>query len=96
MRSRVAQVARPRTQVERQRGLAAWYGELKSRLACGRCGENHPACIQFHHADPTVKELSISDAVRRGWGRKRIEREIDKCKVLYTNCHARHHAGERD
>jgi hypothetical protein len=95
MRSQVTRVPRPAAQVARQTTLAAWYGELKTKLACIRCGESHPACIVFHHADAKVKELTISDAVRRGCSRARIEREIEKCEVLCANCHAKHHAQER-
>jgi hypothetical protein len=32
----------------RQREIAAWFAELKTTLACRRCGESHPACLQFH------------------------------------------------
>jgi hypothetical protein len=68
-----------------------WFAELKDRFVCTRCGESHPACLQFHHEDPTTKELGLSDAIRRGWGRARILRELEKCKVLCANCHIRHH-----
>jgi hypothetical protein len=80
---------------KRKQALASWYAELKSVLVCRRCGEDHPACIQFHHADPSAKEVLISEAVRRGWGRARILSEIAKCEVLCANCHAKHHALER-
>jgi hypothetical protein len=76
----------------RKRAIIAWYAELKSQLACQVCGEDHPACIQFHHPDPTAKEISVADAVRRGWSRARINRELQKCEVLCANCHAKHHA----
>jgi len=78
----------------RRRALAAWFGEIKSQLACRQCGESHPACIQFHHRDPSAKEISLSDAVRKGWGRNRILDEAAKCEVLCGNCHAKHHARE--
>ena len=74
--------------------LTAWYVELKARLVCSHCGEDHPACLQFHHQVPTTKERSVSDAVRRGWSQARIERELAKCEVLCANCHAKHHARE--
>src|SRR3982751_455881 len=60
---------------ERQRTLVTWYTELKSLLVCARCGEDHLACLQFHHADPNEKEIEISEAVRRGFSRSRIMRE---------------------
>ncbi len=83
-----------RWKVARQHGLIEWYGELKSTLVCARCPEAHPACLQFHHADPSKKELSVAEAVRRGWSRERILAELAKCEVLCANCHAKHHAKE--
>lgn len=80
--------------IVRQRAIAAWYAEFKARLACTVCGESHPACVQLHHSDAREKEMSICDAVRRGWGRARIAREIAKCEVLCANCHAKRHAAE--
>jgi len=77
---------------ERTRAITAWYVELKQQLVCGRCGEDHPACIQFHHTDPTTKERSVADAISRGWGRARILAEIRKCEVICANCHVKEHA----
>jgi hypothetical protein len=72
----------------------AWFAELKVQLACSRCGEDHPACLQFHHRDPKAKDVSVANAVRRGWSRERILRELAKCDVLCANCHFKHHARE--
>jgi hypothetical protein len=80
---------------KRQRTIVTWFAELKASLACRRCGEDHPACLQFHHSDAKQKEISVADAVRRGFGRKRMLAEIAKCEVLCANCHAKHHARER-
>ena len=85
-------VRRKRNREAHQRRIADWYATLKSQLQCNRCGESHPACLQFHHADPTVKETSIAEAVRRGFSIRRLEAELDKCEVLCANCHAKHHA----
>lgn len=79
----------------RRHELADWYAELKGTLVCTRCAESHPGCLQFHHPDPNEKEISVSEAVKRGWSRKRILAELAKCEVLCANCHAKHHAAER-
>jgi hypothetical protein len=84
-----------RTKRARRHDIVNWFVELKSSLVCSRCGESHPACLQFHHADPKAKETSIADAIRRAWSRKRILAELAKCEVLCANCHAKHHAKER-
>jgi len=78
----------------RQRSITAWYIELKSRLVCS-CGESHPACIQFHHVDAKAKEMSVSDAIRRRWGKARILAEMEKCEVLCANCHIKLHERQR-
>ena len=78
-----------------KREHAAWFVELKSQLVCARCGEDHPACIVFHHRHPREKEFMISVAMNRGFGRKRILAELAKCEVLCANCHTKHHAAER-
>lgn len=71
--------------------LYLWYKELKSTLKCEVCGENHPACLEFHHKDPSEKDGEIFKAVHDGWGKERIIKEIDKCKVLCSNCHRKEH-----
>lgn len=69
-----------------------WYRDYKSQLKC-KCGEDHPAALDFHHPDPTRKEFLVSKAVRR-FGRKRLKEEIEKCEVLCANCHRKHHWNE--
>jgi hypothetical protein len=64
---------------------------MKRALACGRCGESHPACIQFHHRDRFAKEFDISAARRGGFALERLMAEIEKCEVLCANCHLRLH-----
>jgi hypothetical protein len=53
------------------------------------CGESHVACLQFHHLDPTQKEMTISKSLQKGWAR--IKNEISKCKVVCANCHLKIH-----
>lgn len=91
---REKEAPRIRRNDKRRRGeLASWYAELKAQLVCTRCGESHPACLQFHQEDPETKEISISNAMSLGWSSSRILREIAKCTVFCANCHIKHHAG---
>lgn len=69
-----------------------WFSALKAELKCARCDENHIAALDFHHNDQAQKDMCISEAVNRGWGKKRILEEIAKCVVLCSNCHRKHHA----
>ena len=75
----------------RQREIRQWFEEHKLTLACQGCGENHPATLDFHHRNPSEKEVSITDAVHNGWSIEHLQREIKKCDVLCANCHRRLH-----
>jgi serine acetyltransferase len=90
------QVARKSAvKLARLRSLTAWIAELKTELRCRDCGIDHPGCLVFHHTDPATKDLTVADAVRRGFSRARIQHEIAKCVVLCANCHIMLHHRER-
>lgn len=73
----------------------AWLREYKATLKCERCGENHPAALQFHHPDPSAKEGNIANRNSR-WSIERVMKEIAKCIVLCANCHAKEHWNDRN
>ena len=81
---------------ERKIDLRRQFAEIKSSLKCARCPENHPAALDFHHHDPSTKELGVSAMVHSGWHIDRIKEEIAKCEVLCANCHRKHHWDERN
>jgi len=59
---------------------------------CERCGYNR--CIEaleFHHANSSGKDFSISD---KGYTRScaKVKEELDKCILLCANCHREVHA----
>lgn len=70
--------------------LRQWLRSYKSKLCCTMCGENHPACLHFHHRDRGGKSFAISQAIRgrRNMSFRKLEEEISKCDVLCGNCHA--------
>ncbi len=72
--------ARVRREIARE-----WYKEYKSNLWCQRCGEDHPACLEFHHRDS--KKYEVSSMVNSGYSVASILKEIQKCDVLCANCH---------
>ncbi len=77
---------------ERRKKLNAWLKSYKSSLVCERCGENHPATIDFHHKNPAEKDINLSIVVKaKGWSPERIMNEIKKCEVLCANCHRKEH-----
>jgi hypothetical protein len=72
--------------------LKLWLRRYKSKLCCVECGENHPACLQFHHRNRAEKSFTISHIIGRTHiSIKSLEKEISKCEVLCGNCHAIHH-----
>ena len=63
--------------------------------ACG-CGENHPSALQFHHRDPSTKSFGIttkelSSPKKMPWDTVIIS-ELNKCELLCSNCHFKHHS----
>lgn len=58
-------------------------------ILCGydKCVE----ALQFHHRDPSQKEFTISSPNFHKW--EDVEKELEKCDLLCSNCHAEVHAG---
>lgn len=85
----------------KQRANNSWVGKrrydnkLKSiHYLGGKCkdcsGEFHPACYDFHHHDPSGKEVNVGTIMDYSW--QRIQAELDKCELLCSNCHRIRHA----
>jgi hypothetical protein len=72
---------------KRKEKIRKWMENQKLQLKCEKCGANHIAVLQFHHLDPNQKDESVSSMVYRGWSIEKIQKEIEKCKVLCANCH---------
>lgn len=67
-----------------------FYKEYKKGLKCQICGENHSACLIFHHRNPNEKEFMIANSVTR-MSIKCLMKEVAKCDVLCANCHKKLH-----
>lgn len=81
-------------QLKRRHEIRAWFLQLKQTFSCSRCPENHVACLDFHHNDPSEKDMALGDAVKMGWSKERILKELEKCIVLCSNCHRKLHDEE--
>lgn len=81
--------------VERRRRVRAWFVEYKSSLSCARCGENHPACIDFHHRDPAQKIRDVAEMASCSYSKEKILAEVAKCDILCSNCHRKLHWDEQ-
>lgn len=61
---------------------------------CEDCGYiGYEGVFDFHHLDPTQKDMDISHARSRNFDVV-IQRELDKCVLLCSNCHRIRHAIE--
>lgn len=63
----------------------------KATLSCIKCGENHPATLDFHHHTPHPDNIKINMLVKHdrfSFAKKEI---AEKCIVLCANCHRKHH-----
>lgn len=80
---------------ERKAEMRKWFKEYKRTLNCSKCGENNPACLEFHHSNKNSKEFEISESFEKmGYSKDRIMDEISKCVVLCANCHRKLHSRE--
>jgi hypothetical protein len=71
------------------------WRSFKATLSCVKCGQNHPATLDFHHIDRSTKEASVNKLIKyRAF--KRAMEEVKKCVVLCANCHRIHHHDERE
>ena len=65
----------------------AW--KIKEKNGCTDCLEKDPACLVFHHIDPSKKRASIHKLYKCGLNA--VKKEIKKCKLLCANCHMKFH-----
>jgi hypothetical protein len=58
---------------------------------CGHCGldEDCRAIYDLHHINPEEKERNPSLLLNGTW--EKLKAEVDKCILLCSNCHRRHH-----
>lgn len=75
--------------------LIDWWKSYKETLSCEVCGESRWWCLDFHHKDPSTKDMAVSSMVSNTKSKKAILEEIAKCVVVCRNCHADIHHKER-
>lgn len=68
-----------------------FVSDFKKDKCCSKCGESHPACLNFHHIDESLKRYNISEMKRTTYSIKTIKIEIEKCIILCANCHRKLH-----
>ena len=58
---------------------------------CVLCGEDEYFALDFHHLDPSTKDIEIVKLRKSSF--ERLKKEVEKCAVLCANCHRKVHAG---
>jgi len=76
-------------QIDRYQELSLKFNNWRKTLKCSRCEESDYACLEFHHCNPSEKEMNIRKMVARGI--KSVLSELKKCVVLCANCHSKVH-----
>ena len=77
--------------VERQQAFKMKCVEYKGG-SCFKCGyDTYIGALEFHHLDPTQKDFTIAKVKLTTFGEK-VEKELDKCVLLCSNCHREQHA----
>lgn len=85
-RERIAKAKIDKTNISKE-----YIKNLKINAVCHKCGYNKPSGLQFHHLKD--KEINICNAVINGWTLTSIQKEIDKCEIICSNCHMEEHFG---
>ena len=80
--------------VRRKKEIRNWFLDFRSKLKCLKCGEDHPAILDFHHKDSKRKDFTVTYMTYYGYSKERIKKEISKCIVLCANCHRKLHYKE--
>lgn len=58
--------------------------------SCERCGYNkNLKALEFHHIDPKEKDFGIAQVRTKSF--KKIQKELDKCILVCSNCHSEIH-----
>ena len=80
----------------RQEETITWFRQYKATITCMRCGENNPACLQFHHRNRAEKKRNIAEYATHAGSIEKLIHEINKCDVLCANCHSIEHWQEKE
>lgn len=69
-----------------------WYVAMMNETTCAHCPENHISVLDFHHVDDN-KDHGVSKLLTDKRAIDRVVSEMEKCVVVCSNCHRKHHAG---
>ena len=101
MRKRYAQEPELRRRHrERVKNNEVKYKKQRSRVmdefrvnGCSICGEKEHCCLEAHHLFPEEKNDNIGTMLANRVSVAKLNKELDKCVCLCSNCHRKLHAG---
>ncbi len=68
-----------------------YLDSIRADSSCSDCNARYPDKpwrMSFDHLPQFEKVANVCDAIRLGWGRKKIDEEISKCEIVCLLCHA--------
>ena len=65
--------------------IKVYITQIKQQARCESCGIQDYRVLDFHHTGK--KSANIGEAANLGWSLKRVQLEIEKCRILCSNCH---------
>lgn len=74
---------------QKQKSRNAIFIEQNKQCGCAKCGEKRHYVLDFHHIDPSQKNNTINNL--RTCSLETLQKEIEKCIVLCSNCHREFH-----
>lgn len=63
-----------------------WLYRQKLGKACMYCGYDKPWALDFHHKDPSTKDINLS-SIGKFESEEAALKEIEKCDIVCSNCH---------
>ena len=70
------------------------FAAFKSTLRCTKCGQDHPATLDFHHVVRKPENRKVHRLVANGQYEAAMREIQEKCVVLCSNCHRIEHYKE--
>lgn len=88
-------IERSKLRNERDKKLITDFLYEYTRNGCKICGIKDFVCLEFHHRDPSEKEIEINKLVRNCSSIQNLKQELAKCDILCCNCHRKETAKQR-
>ena len=70
--------------------------DLKAKFKCAKCGDDRGYVLDFHHINPSEKDVEVSRMISNNYKLDKVYDEIKKCICLCANCHREFHYLEKE